>query len=490
MGPSGLRQEHAALHPRRARAAVVRHGHDRRHESVHARRARAGRVPRRARSASSFRIICCCRSSRRSTTCSCRRWSRRRRMATPCADRARNAARRRRPRATRLDHRPASSPAASASASRSRARSSASRRCCSATSRPAISIARRPRPSPTCSSRFTRDQKTMLVVVTHSPALASRFGRRYELNDARLQPVAMTLARLALAGAMFYRRTHVAVVARRRRGRRGARRLAARRRIGPRQPRRARDEPPRPRPVLVVVAETPFTVRSRRAGDGRALRPPARRTRRCSRSPASCHHDASGRRGGDVLVYGVDARFFTFHGVDGRRARRIGRAAESRPRRRARRGAGRRPARSRHAADRHSARLAARPARRRRPIDPAELARRTVERESMGEFSLAPGQGPVRAVFVALARLQRDLGLAGPRQHAPACRAMHATIASQVTRRRFARSVTAADLGLKLARLPDRIDRRRILGRPAARRRRQIDRGHCAAANRSRPRRC
>ena len=31
-------------------------------------------------------------------------------------------------------------------------------------------------------------QKTMLVVVTHSAALAARFGRRFELNDRRLQP--------------------------------------------------------------------------------------------------------------------------------------------------------------------------------------------------------------------------------------------------------------------------------------------------------------
>ena len=32
-----------------------------------------------------------------------------------------------------------------------------------------------------------RAQKTMLIVVTHSPALATRFGRRYELNDRRLR---------------------------------------------------------------------------------------------------------------------------------------------------------------------------------------------------------------------------------------------------------------------------------------------------------------
>ena len=35
-----------------------------------------------------------------------------------------------------------------------------------------------------------RRQQTMLVVVTHSSALASRFERRYELTDRRLQPVA------------------------------------------------------------------------------------------------------------------------------------------------------------------------------------------------------------------------------------------------------------------------------------------------------------
>jgi lipoprotein-releasing system ATP-binding protein len=30
------------------------------------------------------------------------------------------------------------------------------------------------------------EHKIMLVVVTHSPALAARFGRRYELNDRAL----------------------------------------------------------------------------------------------------------------------------------------------------------------------------------------------------------------------------------------------------------------------------------------------------------------
>jgi lipoprotein-releasing system ATP-binding protein len=34
-----------------------------------------------------------------------------------------------------------------------------------------------------------RSQKTMLVVVTHNPALAARFGRRYELDARRLRAV-------------------------------------------------------------------------------------------------------------------------------------------------------------------------------------------------------------------------------------------------------------------------------------------------------------
>jgi len=36
---------------------------------------------------------------------------------------------------------------------------------------------------------LTADRRVALVVVTHSPALAARFGRRYEVNDRRLSPV-------------------------------------------------------------------------------------------------------------------------------------------------------------------------------------------------------------------------------------------------------------------------------------------------------------
>jgi lipoprotein-releasing system ATP-binding protein len=36
---------------------------------------------------------------------------------------------------------------------------------------------------------LTADRRVALVVVTHSPTLASRFARRYEVNDGRLSPV-------------------------------------------------------------------------------------------------------------------------------------------------------------------------------------------------------------------------------------------------------------------------------------------------------------
>ena len=54
--------------------------------------------------------------------------------------------------------------------------------CCSATSRPATSIAPRPTRSPTCCWSCTPRSNTILVVVTHSAALAERFPVRYEMD--------------------------------------------------------------------------------------------------------------------------------------------------------------------------------------------------------------------------------------------------------------------------------------------------------------------
>ncbi|MGE5836744.1 MAG: ABC transporter permease, partial [Acidobacteriota bacterium] len=119
-------------------------------------------------------------------------------------------------------------------------------------------------------------------------------------------------------------------------------------------------------------------------------------------------HDASGRRARDVQIYGIDDRFFTFHGVDARAPGRSGVLL------------------SPDLADELGAATGdsfvvrvARPTD--IPLDSLQGRRDdvgrsvrlqvegTLPRERMGEFSLTPQQGRVRAAFVSLARLQRDL---------------------------------------------------------------------------------
>jgi len=119
-------------------------------------------------------------------------------------------------------------------------------------------------------------------------------------------------------------------------------------------------------------------------------------------------HDASGRRARDVQIYGIDNRFFTFHGVDAQAPGRSGVLL------------------SPDLADELGAATGdsfvvrvARPTD--IPLDSLQGRRDdtgrsvrlqvegTLPRERMGEFSLTPQQGRVRAAFVSLARLQRDL---------------------------------------------------------------------------------
>ena len=76
IGPSGQRQEHAALRPRRARAADARARCAGRARPVRAAASRSSPPSATARSASSSRTTACCRSARCSRTCSCRRSSR------------------------------------------------------------------------------------------------------------------------------------------------------------------------------------------------------------------------------------------------------------------------------------------------------------------------------------------------------------------------------------------------------------------------------
>src|SRR5262245_45954044 len=119
-------------------------------------------------------------------------------------------------------------------------------------------------------------------------------------------------------------------------------------------------------------------------------------------------HDASRRRARDVQIYGIDDRFFTFHGVGARAPGRSGALL------------------SPDLADELGAAkgdgLVVRVARPTDiPVDSLQGRREdigrsvrlqvegTLAREQMGEFSLTPQQGRARAVFVSLARLQRDL---------------------------------------------------------------------------------
>jgi hypothetical protein len=155
------------------------------------------------------------------------------------------------------------------------------------------------------------------------------------------------------------------------------------------------------------------------------------------------------RRASDVLVYGVDARFFAFHGVAAPPAL-DGRAALLSPALGAELGAtngeglvvlvnatsdvpgstlfGRR--------DEPGQRLRV-------------SARGTLAREAMGEFALQPTAREVRAVFLPLATVQRALGLEG-RANALLSTAGAASAATEV-----ARSARLEDLGLRVRTLAD-----------------------------------
>ena len=160
------------------------------------------------------------------------------------------------------------------------------------------------------------------------------------------------------------------------------------------------------------------------------------------------NHRRSGRRAGSVLIYGVDPRFFAFHGVsaaapDGSNALLSpDLSAELDP----------------AVGDDLIVRVA-RPTD--IPIDSLQGRRDdsgrsirfeyhgTLDRESMGEFSLAPGQGPVRAIFVALDRLQRDLALPNRVNTLLLWAGPHQELTVPNLRNALRDGVSAADLGLK-----------------------------------------
>ena len=224
------------------------------------------------------------------------------------------------------------------------------------------------------------------------------------------------------------------------------------------------------------MLDPPLLPRGRWPRDLRRAR--RRRPRpRCSALPgvvdAPDERPARGRRS---KVYGVDERFWAFHGAPAP-ARSDGR------RRCSARGAGRR-------AGRAGGRRAAGARARRRPTcpgsslfgrrdDPGALAAPHVPGRSaaaeLGEFALRPRQQAVRARLRSAARCcSASLGARGPRQHACWSRARpRGRGAGERARRR--RAVRLEDLGLRLRPLPRAARARRSRARARLLERRDVE---------------
>ncbi|MCC7186368.1 MAG: FtsX-like permease family protein, partial [Acidobacteria bacterium] len=77
----------------------------------------------------------------------------------------------------------------------------------------------------------------------------------------------------------------------------------------------------------------------------------------------------------------------------------------------------------------------------------------TLSTDQQGEFSLAPSQGPVRAIFVSLARLQRDLSQAGKVNALLVSRAAGQPLSTATLTEALTASLTNDDLGLSFTTL-------------------------------------
>jgi putative ABC transport system permease protein len=122
-------------------------------------------------------------------------------------------------------------------------------------------------------------------------------------------------------------------------------------------------------------------------------------------------HEESKRSAGRVSVYGIDERFGRFHGVDGLAV--TGREALISAALAAELGAKAGDTITLRVAKPTDIPLSTLQGRREEAGERIRLTvRRVLDRASLGEFSLAPSQGPVLALYVPLERLQRDLDLA------------------------------------------------------------------------------
>ncbi len=257
----------------------------------------------------------------------------------------------------------------------------------------------------------------------------------------------MTFNGLALASIRHYRRPHVAVVL----GIAGAVTvLAGSLLVGASVRNSLRDIATSRlgRTAVVATAEYPFTEQL----SDRVARATTARVAPLLALTGVVRHEPSSRRAGNVSVYGVDARFFAFHGVSAAAPPASGVLLS--PDLAAEIGAA--------SGDTLVLRV---PRVTDIPIDSLHGRKDDVGRsirlsaagvlpgEAMGEFSLSPGQGPVRAVFVALVRLQRDLGLNG--RVNTLLIGGDSTLSVPDLRAAVAAAATIEDLGLRLETLPD-----------------------------------
>ncbi len=164
---------------------------------------------------------------------------------------------------------------------------------------------------------------------------------------------------------------------------------------------------------------------------------------------------ASGRRAGNVLVYGVDDRFFAFHGVEAAAPGEDDVLLS--------------PDLAAELAPEAEGALIVRVARPTDvPIDSLQgrkddvgrsmrlTYRGTLASTAMGEFSLSPTQGPVRAAFVSLARVERDLALVGRANTLLVSAGGRPEPGTLEIRNALAEALTTRDLGLNLEWLASR----------------------------------
>jgi putative ABC transport system permease protein len=255
----------------------------------------------------------------------------------------------------------------------------------------------------------------------------------------------MTFTHLAVAGVRHYRRTHVAVVL----GVAAATAVLAGSLLVGTSVRASLASIATSRlghTSILIAAEQPFTE----ALSQRVATATSRATAPLIAVTGVVTHASSSRRAGGVQVYGIDDRFFAFHGVTP--APLAGSDVLVSPDLAAELGA--------VSGDALVVRVS-RPTD--IPIDSLHGRREDVGRSirltsrgtlapgQMGQFSLASGQGPSRSVFVPLARLQRDLELRG--RVNTLLVAGHEDAAD--VRRALDEAVTNEDLGLRVTALTE-----------------------------------